>query len=55
MTAAMESTTKEEANNIDFSDLCEELEVLERRVIVQSMHIQQAKLETDGKSFQHGE
>jgi hypothetical protein len=47
MTAALESATKGEANNIDFLDLCGELESLERRVVVQSMHIQQAKLEAN--------
>jgi hypothetical protein len=31
------------------------LEDLERRVVVQIMHIQQAKLEADGGSYQHGE
>jgi hypothetical protein len=33
---------------MDFTDLCGELEAMERRVIVQSMHIQQIKLEIDG-------
>ena len=40
MTIALESIVEEEAYIIDFVDLCEELEALERRVIVQSMHIQ---------------
>jgi hypothetical protein len=31
------------------------LEALERRVIVQSMHIQQAKLETGGGAYQSEE
>jgi hypothetical protein len=52
MTAALESAVEEEADNIDFVDLCEELEALERRVIVQSMHIQQVKLETGGGAYQ---
>jgi hypothetical protein len=48
MTAALKPTEEEEADNMDFVDLCEELESLERRVIVQSQHIQQIRLETDG-------
>jgi hypothetical protein len=36
MTAVLEPATEEEADNIDFVDLYEELEALERRVIVQS-------------------
>jgi hypothetical protein len=40
MTAALKSTAEEEAYSIDFIYLCEELESLERRVVVQSMHIQ---------------
>jgi hypothetical protein len=35
MTAALESAVEEEEDNIDFVDLYEELEALERRVIVQ--------------------
>jgi hypothetical protein len=54
MTAALESAAEEEADNIDFVDLYEELEALERRVIVQSMHIQQAKLEIGGGAYQPG-
>jgi hypothetical protein len=41
MTAALEPATEEEADNMDFSDLYEELEALERREMVQSLHIQQ--------------
>jgi hypothetical protein len=47
MTVALGPATKEEENNIEFSSLCEELEALERRVEMQGMHIQQAKLEED--------
>ena len=36
---------EEEANNISLADLYEQIEALERRVIVQGMHIQQVKLE----------
>jgi hypothetical protein len=32
---------EEEADNMSFVDLCEQIEALERRVIVQRMHIQQ--------------
>jgi hypothetical protein len=38
---------EEEADNISFVDLYEQIEDLERRVKVQGMHIQQVKLETD--------
>jgi hypothetical protein len=37
---------------MDFVDLYEELEALEKRVIVQSFHIQQIKLEADGGAYQ---
>jgi hypothetical protein len=43
---------EEEADNMSFVDLCEQIETLERRVIVQRMHIQQVKLETDGGAYQ---
>jgi hypothetical protein len=52
MTAALEPAAEEEADNMDFVDLYEELEALERRVMVQSLHIQQVKLETDGGAYQ---
>jgi hypothetical protein len=55
MAAALESVAEEGVDNIDFVDLCEELESLERRVVVQSMHIQQAKLEADEGLHQHEE
>jgi hypothetical protein len=40
MTVALGSAVEEEADNIDFVNLCEELEALERRVVVQGMHTQ---------------
>jgi hypothetical protein len=43
---------EEEVDNMDFAELYEELEAQERRVIVQSIHIQQAKFETDGGAYQ---
>jgi hypothetical protein len=55
MTAALESEAEEEENIIDFVGLCEELESLERRVEMQGMHIQQAKLEIDEGPHQHEE
>jgi hypothetical protein len=50
--AAEEESEEEEADDIDFVDLYEELEALEKRVIVQILHIQQIKLETDGGAYQ---
>jgi hypothetical protein len=47
MTAALEPAAEEEADNIDFVELHEELEALER-----GRHIQQVKLETDGGAYQ---
>jgi hypothetical protein len=44
-TAALELAAEkeeEEADNMSFVDLCEQIEALERRVIVQRMHIQQS-------------
>jgi hypothetical protein len=55
MTAALEPAAEEEADNIDLVGLCEELESLERRVVVKSVHIQQAKLEADEGLHQHEE
>ena len=52
MTAALKPTVEEEAYNMNFIDMCEELEALERRVIVQSLHIQQAKLEEGSGAYQ---
>jgi hypothetical protein len=46
-TAELEPTAGERANNMDFVDLCEELEALGERVITQSRLIQQVKLEID--------
>jgi hypothetical protein len=44
---------KEATNSMDFVDLCEELEALERRVKMQSHLIQQVKLEVDEREMQH--
>jgi hypothetical protein len=46
-TGEVAETEEEEADNICFSDLWEQVESLEERVKVQGMHIQQVKLETD--------
>jgi hypothetical protein len=51
MIAALEPATEEEADNMDFVDLYEELEALERRVILQSQHIQQIRFETSGGAY----
>jgi hypothetical protein len=48
MTAALEPATEEEADSMDFADLYQELEALERRVMVQSLHIRQANMEEVG-------
>jgi hypothetical protein len=40
MTATLELAAGEEVNDIDFVGLCEEFESLEKRVTVQSLHIQ---------------
>jgi hypothetical protein len=56
MTVECEPTTEErETDSMDFVDLCEELEALERRVKMQSQLIQQVKLEIDGKEMQQNE
>jgi hypothetical protein len=57
VTAVLEAaeSEEEEPDNIDFVDLCTELEALEGRVMVQSLHIQQVKLEMDGRIFQSEE
>jgi hypothetical protein len=52
MTAELNPAAEEETYNMDFVDLCEEFEALEKRVIVQSRHIQQVKLEEDGGEYQ---
>jgi hypothetical protein len=39
MTAVLEPAKEEGADIMDFVDLCEELETLERRVIVKRMHM----------------
>jgi hypothetical protein len=51
MTAALESAAEGEADIMDFADLYEEIEALERRVMVQSQHIQQIRLETDRGAY----
>jgi hypothetical protein len=38
---------EEEADNMSFVDLCEQIEALERRVIVEGMHIQHMRLGID--------
>jgi hypothetical protein len=58
--AALKLTTEEEeeeeeANNMGFADLCEQLEALERRVMMQHLHIQQIRLEVDEEEFQSEE
>jgi hypothetical protein len=57
MTAALELATEEEEkeDNTSFVDLYQEFEALERRVKVQSLHIQQVKLEVDEGGFQSEE
>ena len=55
ITAALEPAAEEEANNIDFVELYEELEALERRLNMQSICIQQIKLEIDGGEYHPGE
>jgi hypothetical protein len=55
MTVALEPTAEEEADNMDLFDLYEELEALERRVMVQILHIQQIKLEAGRGAYQPGE
>jgi hypothetical protein len=55
ITAALELAEEEEADNIDFVELYEELEAQERRVNMQSRHLQHVKLETGGGAYQPGE
>jgi len=55
MIVALELVAEEEVDNIVFVGLCEELEALERRVEIEGMHIQQAKLEEDEGLHQHEE
>ena len=52
MTTTLEPTTEEEEHNIDFVELYEELESQERRVNMQSRHLEQAKLEIGGGAYQ---
>jgi hypothetical protein len=39
MTAALESAVEEEVDSMDFADLYQKFEALERRVMVQSLQI----------------
>jgi hypothetical protein len=55
MTAALEPAIEEEADSIDFVEMSEELEAMERRVNRQSRNIQQVNLETGGGAYQPGE
>jgi hypothetical protein len=55
MTATLEPAVEEEADNIDFVELCEELEALERRINMQSRNIQNIKLEIGRGAYQLGE
>jgi hypothetical protein len=55
MTVALELAEEEEEDNIDFVDLCEELESLEREGDGANFHIQRAKLEAGEEAYQPGE
>jgi len=55
MTATLKPEAEEETYSMDCVDLYEELESIERRVMVWSFHIQQDRLETDGGAYQLGE
>lgn len=46
-TLELAEAEEEEGDSMSFVDLCEQIQALERRVIVQGMHIQQVRLETD--------
>jgi hypothetical protein len=53
ITAVLEATEEEEEmDSMEFVGLCEELEALDRRVMVQNLHIQQAKLEESSGAYQ---
>jgi hypothetical protein len=52
MTVALEPAAEREEDSIDLVDLYEELESLERRVMVKILHIQQDNLEIDGGAYQ---
>jgi hypothetical protein len=47
-----EEEEEEEADNMDFANLYEELEALERKVMVKGLHIQQDKLEEGSGAYQ---
>jgi hypothetical protein len=55
MTATLEPAAKEKEDTIDFVELYEELEALERRVNMRSRHLQHVKLETCGGTYHPGE
>jgi hypothetical protein len=55
MTATPNLAVEGEAYIMYFDELYEELEALERRVIMQIQHIQHIRLETDGGEYHLGE
>jgi hypothetical protein len=55
MNAALNRAAEGETYNMNFVELYEELESLERRVMVQRLHIQQAKLEAYEGAYHLGE
>ena len=52
MTAALKHAKEEETGSMDFADPYEELEALERRGMVQILHIRQVNLEADQEVYQ---
>jgi hypothetical protein len=52
MTVALKPAAEEEVDIMYFVDMYKELEALERRVMVQSLHIRQAKLEEGSGAYQ---
>jgi hypothetical protein len=55
MTATLKPVAEEKENIMDFADLYEELQALERRVMVQRFPIRQVKLEEYGGAYQQEE
>jgi hypothetical protein len=55
MTTTLEPAAEEEADGMDFVEMYKELKALERRVMVQSQHIQQDRLEIDEGAYQSEE
>jgi hypothetical protein len=51
MTAALEPAVEGEADSMGFADMYQELESLEKRVMVQRLHIQQANMEADRGAY----